>query len=47
VYMLPRTLPFGRYTFRASLSFGPTAATKGWKFAVAKQERVSTTSGNQ
>ncbi len=46
VYVLPRTLPFGRYMFKASLSFGPTAATKLWKFAVAKQELVSSTSGS-
>jgi hypothetical protein len=39
VYDVPRTLPYGTYFYRATLSIGATRQTKTWKFALARRER--------
>lgn len=41
-YKAPANLPFGHYTFRASLAFGTKTRHVSWKFSVARQEKVAT-----
>lgn len=42
VYDVPRTFPYGRYVFRATLNIGRASHAKGWKFRVARQELPAT-----
>ena len=43
VYSVPRTLPFGSYTYQGALTVGKKVKTKSWKFSIAKQERSAKT----
>lgn len=45
VFDVPSTLPYGRYTFHATLSIGNRSQSKGWHFAVATKEVVAKTTG--
>lgn len=45
VYTVPKGLAYGPYVFKASLQLGSKSRSAAWKFRVAKQERLATTSG--
>jgi hypothetical protein len=45
VFTVPRTLPYGKYLFKASLSISDIAKSRGWHFAVGKKEVLAKTSG--
>jgi hypothetical protein len=44
-FAIPRTLPYGKYVFKASLAIAGTTKSKGWHFAVGKKEVLAKTSG--
>lgn len=44
VYQIPSTQPYGQYDLKVTLTIGKVTQTTVWKFSVAKQERVATTS---
>jgi hypothetical protein len=45
IFDVPSTLPYGSYTFHASLAISDNAQSKGWQFRVAKKEVAVKTSG--
>jgi hypothetical protein len=45
VFDVPSTLPYGHYTFHATLSIGNRSQSKGWHFTVATKEVVAKTTG--
>jgi hypothetical protein len=36
IYTVPRSLPYGEYSFRATLTIGEKSETKTWRFVVAR-----------
>jgi hypothetical protein len=42
-YTIPKTLPFGHYTFHAALTIGKLKHTRSWKFDVGNQDRQANT----
>ncbi|HLJ68296.1 MAG TPA: hypothetical protein VKX16_13135 [Chloroflexota bacterium] len=46
VYIIPSTLPFGKYQFRAVLAFGSRHETKIWHFSVARHDHVVRMTGS-
>jgi hypothetical protein len=44
-FTIPRTLPYGKYVFKASLAIAGNTKSKGWHFAVGKKEVLAKTSG--
>ena len=40
VYTIPKTLPYGQYTYHATLTLGGQLRSKSWRFLVGKQERI-------
>lgn len=46
-YQIPRTFPYGRYTFKAVMSIGKQTQSKSWKFALAKHARMAAVAKTQ
>lgn len=40
IYDLPKTMPYGKYTYLASLKIGKKSKTRSWTFAVARRDRI-------
>lgn len=47
VYAVPSTLPYGAYTYRATLSLAGQRRSKSWKFRIGRHARIAVQSGRQ